>query len=305
MKRYLIILSIFIFGCDTQIFPELPETEPLVAIDAWLYHKPEKQTIFITTTNTYFDDSDPDGISNANVRIVNVEDPDEVYLFTEEIKPGRYSWMPASSTDTFGILGESYFLEMVINEVAYASVASINRVPTIDSLTWRFSEGDAFSPDSYFANFWAKDFDGPGDTYWIKSWKNGELLSKPSEINVAFDAAFSSASGSDGLIFIQPIRENINPFDFDEDDLLINPFEIGDSIFVEINSISNEAFFYLVTVQEQISREGGFGELFAVPLANAQSNIFSENTDEKVVGFFNISASNSLGKVFREEDIRF
>lgn len=303
MKKYLFLLLIISFGCDTEINPDLPNVEPLVAVDAWLYRKAEPQTISITVTNTYFDNSAPVGISDATVRVVNIENPSEIYFFTEGSE-GIYTWSPASATDTFGIVGESYVLDMVIQEVNYTSFTTLNRVPTIDSLTWRFSEGDAFTPDAYFANFWARDFEGAGDTYWIKSWKNGELLTKPSEINIAFDAAFGDDSGADGLIFIQPIRENINPFDFDDEDMLINPFDLGDSIFVEINSITIEAFYFLAQVQEQTDREGGFSELFAVPLANVQSNIFSENSDEKVVGFFCISATNSMGKVFEEEDIR-
>ena len=62
----------------------------------------------------------------------------------------------------------------------------------IDSITFRFEKGNSFFPDSYFGQLYARDFTGPGDTYWIKTWKNGTFLNKPNEINIAYDAGFSA-----------------------------------------------------------------------------------------------------------------
>ena len=305
MKRvyYILILSSLI-ACEENINTSLPETAPLIAFDAWLYNKAEPQLIDIYTTNPYFDSSAPPGIGGATVTVLNVDDPLEIYLFAE-VEAGKYVWNPASATDTFATIGAGYYLHIDINGKVYESFSQLGEVPSIDSITWRLSEEDAFIEESFFANFWARDLEGVGNTYWIKSWKNGELLSKPNEINIAFDAAFSIDGNADGLFFIQPIRELINPYEFDENtDVLLNPFELGDSIFVEINSISLEAFYFLQQVQIQTARDGGFGELFAVPLANIQSNIFSENPNEKVVGFFCVSGSSTMGKIFTEEDIR-
>ena len=95
----------------------------------------------------------------------------------------------------------------------------------------------------------------------------------------------------------------MNPFELDDDDQLIAPYVLGDSAYVEINSITPEAFFFLQQVQIQINRPGGFGELFATPLANVQSNIFSDNPREKVVGFFCTSATSGLGRKFTEDAI--
>jgi hypothetical protein len=333
MKNIFRILFIStVVACDQDINVNLPDTDPLVAFDAWLSHKADQQTIDIYITNTYFDSSNPAGISGASVQVFNVNDPTERYTFLEQ-SSGSYVWNPASPSDTFAIIGETYSLNVNISGTAYESITTLGEVPPIDSLTWRFDDGDAFTEGIYyFANFWARDIEGAGNTYWIKSWKNGELLNKPSEINIAYDAAFSVDGNADGFIFIQPIREQINPFEFNDNDELISPFHLPDSviggvettlehrgitvtypndtllvdsIYVELSSISNEAFYFLQQVQIQTSREGGFGELFAVPLANVQSNVFSSDPNEKVVGFFNISAISSLGKVFTEDDIIF
>lgn len=306
MKKVFYIAVLFaVMSCETDINTGLPEAEPLIAFDAWLYHTAEPQVIDIYRTNPYFDSSQPLGISGATVAVRNLDDPLDFYTFVEG-EAGEYTWTPASATDTFAIMGSAYYLDIDINGTAYESVTELGDVPSIDSITWRLSEETAFIEESYFANFWARDLEGVGNTYWIKSWVNDTLLTKPDEINIAYDAAFSVDGNADGLFFIQPIRELINKYEFDDDNggILLSPFDLGDSIYVEINSISQEAFYFLQQVQIQTARDGGFGELFAVPLANIQSNIFSERTDEKVVGFFCISGVSSMKKIFTEADIR-
>lgn len=303
MKKLLILLfAITILACEDDISVGLPNAEPILAFDAWIYRKAEKQTIRITRTNTYFDGSEPAGVSGASVLIV--DGSGTIYPFNEE-SAGVYSWLPANAADSFGTVGETYFLDVQIDGKQYGSVSQMGRVPEIDSITWRFEEGSFGADDSYFAEFWSRDFEGEGDAYWIKSWKNGVRLNRPTEINVSFDGAFSPGGNADGLTFIQPIRDAINPFDLDEDDEFIPPFvEPGeDSIYVEINSITPEAWFFWNQVIIQTDRPGGFGELFAASLANVESNIEAED-DEQVVGFFCVSAVNSLGRRFTEDAIR-
>ncbi|WP_370088679.1 DUF4249 domain-containing protein [Ekhidna sp.] len=303
MKKLLIILSVItILACEDDVNVQLPDAEPVLAFDAWIYRKAEKQTIRITRTNSYFDGSDPVGISGAEVVIE--DGSGERFLFDEE-SPGVYSWIPANAADSFGTVGQTYFLDVRIDGKQYGSVSTMGRVPEIDSITWRFEEGMFGGDDSYFAEFWARDFPGANDAYWIKSWKNGEYLNKPAEINVSYDGAFSPGGNADGLTFIQPIRDGINPFELDENDEFVPPFpEPGeDSVYVEINSITPEAWFFWNQVLIQTNRPGSFGELFATSLANVESNIVADD-DEQVVGFFCVSAVKGLGRKFTEDAIR-
>ena len=103
----------------------------------------------------------------------------------------------------------------------------------------------------------------------------------------------------DGSIFIRPIRDAVNPFE-DEDGTFLSPYSPGDSIYVELHSISNEAFFFLNEVRLQTDRPGGFAELFASPLSNVPSNIVSTNEETDVLGFFTVSGVSALGRRFEE-----
>jgi hypothetical protein len=93
----------------------------------------------------------------------------------------------------------------------------------------------------------------------------------------------------------------VNPYDQDENGDIISPYIPGDSLYVELHSVTNLAFSYLFEVSVQTNRPGGITELLAVPLANVETNIVNVTNDEPVTGFFSVSAVKSMGKRFVEE----
>ena len=281
-------LFIIGFACEDQINPTLEEAPPIVVVDAWINNLDEPQTIRLTNSQSYFDNTTPPAISGATVSIEDSEG--RIYNFLEQTD-GSYQWAPAM--ETFGAVGLDFTLTIMIGGTTYTANSSMNRVPVIDSVTFRFEEENFILPDSYFAEFWSRDPIGTGDTYWIKAYKNGQFLNNPDEINIAFDAGFSEGGNVDGLIFIPPIRDGINPFEEDEDDEFLSPYEDGDFVEVEIHSITNDAFIFLNETSLQIDRPGGFAELFATPLSNVPTNIVSSDPAERVAGFFSVSAVES------------
>lgn len=280
------LLVWFSFGCEDDVYPELQPAETRIVVDAWITNDTTSQTVRITETLPYFTNEFTPGVENALVYII--EDGTEQYDFSVSNVSGSYVWNPSASQPVLGKVGSNYELFIQWNGTQITSSSSLNRVPEIDSVTFSFVTS-SFFPDSYFAEFYAVDPVGPGDTYWIKTYKNGVYLNKPNEINVAFDAATSAGANVDGLHFIQPIRNAINPFESDENDEFISPYAPGDSIFLEIYSITNEAFYFLTELRIQTDRPGGFGELFAVPLSNISTNIISDD-QTPILGFFNMSS---------------
>ena len=293
--NWLLLIMVFVLGaCEDVIHPVLPKTDPVVVIDAWINDKTEEQKIFVNRTLSYFDASPFPGISGANVYISGNDG--SMYQFNESDSAGEYVWNPNSSRPYFGDSGVVYQLSVVIGEDSYYSTARLKGVPSIDSISYQFSESNQFMPATYTAQFYATDLPGFGDTYWIKAFKNGKFLAKPSEINIAFDAGFSAGSVVDGIQFIQPIRQGINPFDEDDNGNMLPFYSVGDSVFVEIHSISYEAFNFLTEVGIQTNRPGGFGELFAQPLSNVPTNIISINPEKPAIGFFNVASVSGLGR---------
>jgi len=289
---FLLFSIIFFSACEDEIRPELEDAPTIVAVDAWITNKPEPQVIRLNGTQEYFDNTVPAGLSGAMVQVV--DENLKVYDF-EETASGEYTWTPQAG-ETFGQIGLQYGLNIEYNGITYNSISKMNGVPPVDSISFTFEAEDGPFPEGYFAEFWSRDLAGEGDTYWIKTFKNGVYQGKPSEINIAFDAGFSSGGSIDGLIFIPPIRFGVNSFEEDDAGDLQAPYLPGDSIYVELHSITNEAFYFLSEVQFQTDRPGGFAELFATPLSNVATNIIPSDENTEVVGFFNVSAVSGNGK---------
>ena len=203
----------------------------MVVIDAWITNKPEMQTIKVLKTVPYFENTFLPGLNEAVVKVEDLTDH-IMYDFEKDAEDGIYVWKPTQSQAAFGKIGNEYKLTVQLGNAIYESFSAMNRVPEIDSISYWFEKGNSFFPDSYFAQFYALDPQGPGDTYWIKAWKNGQFLNKPSEILISYDAGGSPGAIIDGITFIQPIRDGINPFDQDETDKFLSPYEPGDSVYV-------------------------------------------------------------------------
>ncbi len=298
----LILLAIILFSsCDKVINPNLESAPPVLVIEAWLNDKSEKQIIQLTQTQPYFDTSTPIGVSGATV--VVTDDLNNVYTFADEgSNSGTYQWTPPVGQN-IGAPGRTFTLKVQTNGETFEAVTPMKRTTSVDSITFTKRPEFQFPEDSYIAEFWGQDPKGKGDAYWIKAFKNGVLLNKPKEINVAFDAGFSAGGDVDSAQFILPIREGINPQDEDPKNKNMNlaPYADGDSVYVEIQSITLAAFDHIHQIIDQTNRSGGFGALFARPLENVSTNVVNTNPKgSKVAGFFNVSAIKGLGKKFKK-----
>ncbi|QOI97832.1 MAG: DUF4249 domain-containing protein [Flammeovirgaceae bacterium] len=300
-KIALLAAAAIYWACETVVFPDLNPATPVLVVDAWITNKAESQLIKLTKTQPYFENTLPPGVSGAQVEIEDNEG--NLFVFEEsDTLAGLYVWTPGSG-EVFGETGRTYTLRITAEGETYTSITRMGRVPPVDSITFRKEPGNQFVTDLYLAEFWATDPLESGDTYWIKTYKNSTLLNKPSELNLAYDAGFSKGGNFSGLVFIAPIRTGINPFDQDEKGSILSPYVVGDSLYVEIHSLSEASFDFLNQVALQTDRPGGFAELFATPLANVSTNINNVNpTGMKAVGFFNVAAVSGLGRKFASLD---
>ena len=301
-KILLILLAVFFLGCETEITPDLEKAAEIIVIDAWIDRTLERQEIRITKSQPYFDNSFPTSISGA---IVTVEELSTGTIYEFQEGTTNYYWDPSDTP--FGNIGDSYKLSVTLNGETFEAQSHLGRVPPVDSIKFRYNEKDLLINGEYYsAEFLAEDPLGVGDTYWIKAWKNGVFLGKPAELNVVYDAAFTAGQGIDGQQFIIPIRRDfVTPFEEnpEKENEFLPPYNVGDSLYVEIHSLDPLAYDFLFGVYYQISRPGGFAELFSTPLANSITNIKAkdENSTTDVAGFFNVAAVSSRGQKLTQE----
>jgi hypothetical protein len=288
-----ILFTLVVVGCEDTIHPNLDDAKPVLVVDAWINDKAEPQNIVLSYSQAYFNNAAPKPLLGANVTLT--ENGNRNFQFIDQGN-GHYIWTPQDSLTLKGP-GNTYELTIVGQGNTYTSTTTMGAVPPIDSVTFTYEKANGVFDEQYVAEFWSRDLTGEGDTYWIRTYWNDQELNKPEEMNIAWDAGFSQGGGIDGFIFIPPIRQGITPSnEEDEDGNEVAALQDGDSLYVEIHSISHDAFRFLSELRVQIDRPGGFAELFAQPLSNIPTNISSSNSQEEVLGFFNVAAVKGTGR---------
>ncbi|TDB63790.1 DUF4249 domain-containing protein [Arundinibacter roseus] len=282
---YLTLLSPFFLltSCEDVVTLDTETGPEQLVVDGWITNQPGAQTIRLSRSAAYFNNAAALPALQASVELT--DDAGNSYVFQDVQNNGIYQWTPESDSVALGKIGRTYTLRIRYEGEEYVSANEIKRVPTIDSLIYteeRFPIDPPEGPrEGYIAEFFARDFTGIGDTYWIKSLKGGKLYAnEPTSISIAYDASFSPGSPSDGLMFILPLRQSIT----------INQlFSAGDTVGVELHSITNEAYYFL----QQVRQESSNGGIFAVPPANIPTNIRNVNPNgKKALGYFGASAVN-------------
>ncbi|MEM9917727.1 MAG: DUF4249 domain-containing protein [Bacteroidota bacterium] len=305
MKNYIFatfLLSILaLASCTDVIDVNLQEGTPQLVVDAWITTKLETQVVKLRQTSPYLDNAPSPNVIGATVTITDNEGV--TFNFTDDNDDGDYTWEP--NGQAFGTIGRTYTLSITTADGQnYTATSVLNPTAPIDSITTEVREPELGNPEGIYAQFFSRDLPGLGDCYWIKTFKNGQFLNKPQEINIAYDAAFSAGAEVDGLIFIPPIREAINRIPDTGDDAVddsdVSPYAVGDVILVELHAIPEDAFYFLEQARTQMTL--GDGGIFAEPLANVFTNI--ENTDpnstEEALGYFCVAEVSSLEHVVVE-----
>lgn len=295
MKKILSILlvSMVLFSCEDVIDLEVRDGVNQLVVDAWLTDEDREQSVKLTISQPYFEDSAPKAALGAEVIVYNQDST--AHVFTDPNNDGVYTYKPKPGK--FLKENERVALAVKYENEQYYSLSQLKRVPKIDSVGYEvfsfpITPPDGGPKDGFLAQFYANDPVGEGDTYLMRSYKNDTLRFKPSDITLAYDAGFSPGSKSDGLMFILPIRQSLNQTLFLE----------KDKLKVELFSIPTEAYFYLL----QLRQESSNGGIFATPLSNIPTNIINLNSKstKKALGAFFVSKVSTFETVINKNKAR-
>ncbi len=295
MKRILSILliSMALFSCEDVIDLEVRDGVNQLVVDAWLTDEDREQSVKLTISQPYFEESAPKPALGAEVIVYNQDST--AHIFTDPNNDGVYTYKPKPGK--FLKENERVALAVKYENEQYYSLSQLKRVPKIDSVGYEvfsfpITPPDGGPKDGFLAQFYANDPVGEGDTYLMRSYKNDTLRFKPTDITLAYDAGFSPGSKSDGLMFILPIRQSLNQ----------TLFLDKDKLKVELFSIPTEAYFYLL----QLRQESSNGGIFATPLSNIPTNIINLNSKstKKALGAFFVSKVSTFETVIDKSKAR-
>lgn len=274
----LICVVVLFNACEDPVQIKLDEGEKMVVIDAFVNDAPETQTIRITESAPYFFNATTPGIGGASVIIRDI-DNGKTYSFAD-IGSGNYAFTP-TVTDTFGIIGHHYRLEINVNGVYYEANSTLFRTTKMDTILFRTEEDAGFSAkDGLYPLYVGSDIPGEKNYYWLKTFKNNVMYNSPREMNISEDGG--GGSGTDGLFFTPPIAFfNVTPNN--------NPFQPGDLCRLDLISLNPSTFDFLLQAQTQMNNsESG---LFATTPENVRTNIQTlTDGGKKAIGWFNMGS---------------
>lgn len=289
--------SLFLFliigtltSCEDVIDISTRQGVEQLVVDAWITDEAKAQVVKLTLSQSYFDNSTPPPALGATVVVFSQDST--AYTFIDEKQNGEYVYQPKDGKSFLTKVKQQYALYINYKGEEYVSISELKAAPKIDSVSYQvFTRPivtDTLPKAGFIAEFYARDFEGEGDTYWVRYRKNGKLKNTPGNITISYDGAFSPGAATDGLLFIRPIRQSINDFA----DAL---YQDGDSLEIDLYGITPEAYFFLF----QVRQESANGGIFAVPSANIPTNIFNRNSAsaKTAIGWFGISSVSKFATV--------
>lgn len=300
MPKILLLLFICLLlnGCITQFIPQIDEENELIVIQGILTDQGSPVTIKLSTSLPLGQKSEAKPLTECNVTII---DDLGNSIFLSESLPGIYV------TQSHGIVGRSYTLRIKTNKsrnnFTYESFPmTMKPVPLIDSLYYEKrvirksfdnikgieecqiylatydSENNSRFYRWDYSETWVLRllFDVPNQTCWISN--NSKKIDIASTVNIR-----------EGRIMHHPITYISNVTD---------RLRTKYSILVNQYSMNEDEYIYWEKLQKLTEQIGGLYDI--VPATIPGNIICIENPDEKVLGYFSVSAI-STKRIFIKE----
>lgn len=277
---FIAIVSLWISACEKVVDIDLPTTDPVPYVDAWITDQEGPQTIKFLKATGYLSESGPEPITGAQVSVTDLT-LNRTYDFS--YANGAYTHDPGPGNH-IGVIGHQYKLSITYEGELFEATDVLNRVCPVDSITYEYKEQGTGEEEGYYATFFAKDLAGAEDFYWIRTYRNGVLNHNVTEM-WAIDGSFYE-DVSDGMNFILPIREGITSGE--------HPYVQGDEVKVLIRSLSKPAYGFIRMVNDQLTNGGMFSRVLQNVPYNMESRQAGSN--KKIYGWFGTVAESSLSK---------
>lgn len=259
----LLFLSLLLFGCERAIDVDLNEADPHIVIEGNLSINPDTAIVKISMTSSYFDTLPSTKLSGAVVTVSNGFG--NKFRFTETER-GVYQSKQIRLSP-----GELYQLTVDINGEKYESTSRLHPAVGIDSVKFYYEDRFSFFESGYYVNLYIFDPPGIKNYYRVKYWKNGVYQNSIDDFYIFDDR------------YVDGKNLEINLFS--------SPFELNDTVTVQLISLDEGAYEYFKTFEELVNNNPGS----AAP-ANPNSNI-----SNGALGYFSAWSSSKRTFILKHQ----
>lgn len=266
MKRLptILILTLVLLGCaDNEI--ELPEGKNLLVVEGWITDKGSNQLIKLSRTVSFEDSLSEEPVTNA---LVEVEDNLGNRQTFSHDSAGIFT------TDALtGILNRRYRINITLNDgsVAHSNFERLTPVSPIDTITYdSFIDQDEETGEDirvYYPIVQSTDPVEQVNYYRYVAFRNGTKLNEPEDLFLL----------SDQFINGQTLPNEIPDFRYSQ----------GDTIIIELHSLSQNAFSFLELLKSQTT---SLGSSSGTSPASLVGNLSYQDKNDLILGFFGASA---------------
>ncbi len=293
-SKFSFLFLILFTGCVTEFVPEVTEEKELLVVEGLITDQPETNTITLSKSLPLGKKSEARPFTGCKVRIA--DDQGNAHSL-KEIGGGKYI---TDSTVFRGQVGRSYTLHIStntgFNNLTYESApARMVSVPPVDSLYYE----KTIIAEPY-ENF--KGIDGcqiymsthdPENVCKYYRWNFEETWKI--QLNFSIDNKVCYITEKSNTIdiknttnYLESIIER-HPVVFisNETDRLLNQY----SILVNQYSMSEDEYIYWEKLQNVTQETGGLYDI--IPSSIPSNLVCNENPEEKVLGYFSVSAKST------------
>lgn len=249
-------------ACEKVIDVDLNEAAPAIVIEGNLSNNINEVEVKISMTSSYFDTLPSEKVSGAIVKVTSdVGDNFILYESENGIYKTQKSWFKEGGT---------YGLSVEANGEYYLASSKLNPPVYIDSVEFYYEDSPFFEL-GYYVNVYLDDPLGVSNYYRLKYAKNGEFQNRIEDL-ILFDDRYMDGNTIEITLFNQP-------------------FELNDTVALQLVSLDKGAYDYLKTFQELVNNNPGS----AAP-ANPNSNI-----SNGALGYFSAWSSSIKSVIIQWE----
>ncbi|MBT1704846.1 DUF4249 domain-containing protein [Chryseosolibacter indicus] len=268
LNIFILSLAIALASCDEPFKLDPKQTVEKVVIEGLVTDQPNRQSVKLSKTNSFYSTGPSPRISNAVVTVS--DDLGKTVNFIHNPRNHRDSVGIYIPEEAFtGEIGRTYKLRVDIEGEIFEAEDMLAQVSKIDSLSYEIDEDEVDDPEVegkiYEVLMYIKEPKDEVNFYLIKFYRNGVLtLYDNNDIYISDD---------------EILAENI--------DGVAGPtiYGIGDEAKVELYSLSRRGYVFYSDLSNILNGDGGmFGPVPSSPRTNLSNG---------ALGFFQVSAIQS------------
>lgn len=264
MKNWKFIVLLFVLGCEKIVLIDLPPSQNLVVVEGWLTDQVIHQSVRIIKSNGFLEEQPVQPITNANIIVERRNGGFQIYRHVEN---GYY----LSETPFAGNQNSEYRINISIEDsiVLVSDWDRMQKKTEIEFITVKsYEENDVENPGEqitlYYPKMIVRDSANVENFYRWNFFNGKSRITSPESITIQRDRFF------DG---------NLVPNTFDE-----FSYQNGDSIIVNLQSITQPTYDFLFLLKSQIASLGTSSISTPAVVDGNVKNITDPSV--KVLGYF-------------------